>query len=111
MHSTYGFGCIAPPFALKPTLQLSELMLAPVLASGVAHPEETFWQPGRYRLTGHYTGRLIDLAAWYETYYGKPAGEGACGTRVPEFIVTGWCYADAPDTKNPTTHTKYVCKK
>lgn len=108
VYSTHGFGCDATPFALEPEARLGELMLAPMFASGVERPEEVIRQPGRYRLTGHYTGRLVDVAHWYQQYYGRPGGEGVCRTRVPEFIVSAWCFDGIPRAPGAA---KFVCIK
>jgi len=120
VYSTYGWGCPAPPFALAKTVEADEQMLATTFAAGVPDPEKEFWHQGRFELKGHFTGQMVDFEEWHRKQRGRAAGEGACKGKLPEFVVTSWCYADPPIARGSersdvpmdrAKHARFACKR
>ena len=92
--STVGWGCPCPPFALAEAEEHSltdrdEAYITVVTTSGLP-AIEAFRFRGRYRISGHYTGRKIGPD------YGRKQTNGSY-----EFMATDWCY-HPPEKYDPS---------
>ena len=101
MESTFAFGCDCPPFVYRgmDSASTAEEFLFPKI--GPATPDPAKYQvPGTFHLTGHFTGRRINMIDWHRDR-GEPSEPPADGREYwlephPEFVVEKWCFTPPP---------------
>ncbi|MBI5489035.1 MAG: hypothetical protein HY905_17000 [Deltaproteobacteria bacterium] len=101
VEHTFDWGCDCPPFVFVASdggADYEEEFVFPTFAEGV--PDAVYTVRGAFDLTGHYTGRWLDMFGWYEergrqvqprSIYGEE--RLAWEELHPEFLVDEWCYA------------------
>jgi hypothetical protein len=100
MEYIFGWGCDCPPFVFRSSggqTQYDEEYVFPAFADGV--PDAVYPVRGQFDLTGHYTGRRIDMFRWHEER-GEHVGRRSVvfddrrewEQPHPEFLVEDWCY-------------------
>ena len=101
VESTFNWGCDCPPFVFRASdgrTDYEEEYVFPTFAEGI--PDAAYVVVGAFDLTGHYTGRWLDMFDWHEErgrhveqrslYHDQRL---AWEELHPEFLVDGWCYA------------------
>ncbi len=95
---TIGWGCDCPPLVFSSADGAAEFaheFVLPRFAAGLRDATRYDFT-GRMVLTGHYSGRMIDMLTWVSDRREnrRPDADELHYWQVPhpEFIVTSWCY-------------------
>jgi hypothetical protein len=101
VEHTFGWGCDCPPFvfvASDGAAEYEEEFVFPRFAEGV--PDAVYPVRGAFDLTGHFTGRWLDMFDWHEERGRQVQPRSVYGDERlaweelhPEFLVDEWCYA------------------
>ena len=109
VNDTAGWGCPCPPYVLARAgreVHYLEEFLYPMFTEGIKDISDGS-VPGRFRLTGSYSGREENFYNWQTMRERKapPRGQGDrhkfWAQRYPLFIVESWCAVPLDDPEFP----------